>query len=134
MSEENVELVREAIETWNRDGVEAVTAYANPEAVFYAFPEWPDDRVYRGRDGWRKLMTQFVETFDEIRWEIAELIETGNRVVALVRQHAKIKGTGVPLEQSIGVVVADFGGDQSFGEVHFFLTWAEARQAAGLSE
>jgi hypothetical protein len=133
MAQEHLKLIRTGIEEWNGGNVDGVVDRAHPDALLYPFPEWPDDPVYRGRDGWRKLLAQWLETFDEIIWEIDRLIEKDGKVIALVHQHAKIKGTGVPLVQPLGVIFQGFR-DGLIGEIHFFLTWDEALRAAGAEE
>jgi ketosteroid isomerase-like protein len=132
VSERNVEIVRVAIELWNRGDVDAVVDAAAPDTVMHPFPEWPGDQVYRGRDGWRRLIDEWLENFDEIRWDIERLIDAGDQVVALVHHRCRIKGTGVPIAQPLGAVFADFRQDGKVGTAHFFLSWPEALETAGL--
>jgi ketosteroid isomerase-like protein len=133
MSEENLQALRRGIEAWNRDGPsDAAVSLAHPDGVVHAFPEWPDEAVYRGRDGWLRLMEQWTENFDDITWEIEKLIDDDPTVAVLVNHRATVKGTGVPLVQPLGLV-ARFQ-DKMVLEARFFLTWNEALEAAGLSE
>jgi ketosteroid isomerase-like protein len=133
VSRENVELIERIIESWNAGDVDAVYNAVTPDAVFYAFPEWPDDPVYRGVEGWKKLLAEFTENFDDLQWEIKDLIDLGDRVIALVLHHARIKNTGIPLTQPIGALFGDFHNDRS-GLAHFFLTWDEVLAFAGADQ
>jgi hypothetical protein len=50
----------------------------------------------------------------------------------------QIKGSGVPIRQPMGAVFSEIhentAGENTAGEVHFFLTWLEALKAVGLEE
>ncbi len=134
MSQANVEAVQRVIEEWNREGpTEMVVNLVHPDCILYPFPEWPDDSVYRGRDGWRRLMNQWQENFDGITWEIERMIDEDPRLIALVTHHATIKGAGVPLRQPLGLIISEFQNGMAM-TVHFFLSWNEALEAAELAE
>jgi ketosteroid isomerase-like protein len=133
MSETNLDALRQGIEAWNRHGPsDAAVALAHPDSVLYPFPEWPDDSLYRGRDGWLRLMEQWTENFDDITWEIEKVIDDDPTVALLVNHRATVKGTGVPLVQPLGLVVRFQDGMVIEGR--FFLTWNEALEASGLLE
>jgi hypothetical protein len=134
MSKQNVDTIRRAIETWNGEGPsEAIVNLAHPEGVLHPFPEWPDDAVYRGREGWLRLIEQWRETFDQITWDIERLIDIDPAVVALVTHRATIRGSGIELSQPLGLVAGGFS-DGMVVEAHFFLTWEEALKAAGIED
>jgi ketosteroid isomerase-like protein len=61
--------------------------------------ELPDGRVYRGREAveayWESLHT---DVWRELTMEFEEIVEQGDRVVALVRCHGVGRGSGVPVE------------------------------------
>lgn len=132
MSQE-IESIRNGIERWNDGDHTAAENWVAAEALVYPFREWPDDPIYHGRDGWKKLIDQWLETFDEIEWKIDRLIDTDGEIVALVEMSGKIKGTGAPISQPLGVVFRDFQPDGRAAEVRFFLTWKEAFDEAGLA-
>ena len=50
MSEENVEIVRDAIEAFSDEGVDAALEYCDPEIEWWAPPEWLEDRLYKGHE------------------------------------------------------------------------------------
>ena len=133
MSRENVELFREGIAAWNREGVSGVLPFFHPDVVAHPFPEWPADEVYRGHEEFRKLASEWTDQFDEYSWEEERVIEPhADVVVGLVYHRARIKGTEVPIKQPMGTVWKLENGKGR--EVHFFLTWREALEAVGLSE
>ncbi|HEY2180398.1 MAG TPA: nuclear transport factor 2 family protein [Solirubrobacteraceae bacterium] len=59
MSQHDVEAVRRAIEVFNRDGPEAVTAFFDPEIEWHDLPEQPDAGVHHGREGFLAAHEQF---------------------------------------------------------------------------
>ncbi len=134
MSEENVELICEGIAKWNRGELDAVIQLAATDALLHPFFGWPDDQIYRGREGWRRLIYQWLENFQEIQWDIERMVDREDQVVALVHHRGRHKGTGLPISQPLGVVFGDFRVDGTVGLVRFFLEWDEALEAAGLQE
>ncbi len=54
MSQENVEVVRKAVDAWNSGGVEAVLAFYPEDVVWYPFPDAPENASgFHGHDGIR---------------------------------------------------------------------------------
>jgi ketosteroid isomerase-like protein len=132
MSEEHVELVRGLFEAHRTGGIEAVLPSYPNDVVVLPGPEWIEDAVYHGHDGMRKLEASFADNFDAWGWEVHEIRDLGDRVVALVEMTGRIKGSGVAIRAPQGIVLSDFRGDQ-VGEVRFFGTWQEALKAVRLS-
>ena len=133
MSEENVEVVRRAFETFSSDGVEALIPFCSPDLVVYPFPEWMEDPVYHGYEGWRELLNGWTQGFEDFAPEIEQLRDAGdNRVIWLGYNTGRIRGTNVPIKQPVGGVHRL--GDGLLLEIHYFMTWSETLEAAGLSE
>ena len=133
MSDENVEIVRKAFEALAARGVEAGLEFVAPDGLWYTSPEWVEASEYRGHDGMRFLFSVWTDNFDDWTIDLSELLDAGDSVVALIEHGGTIKGTDVPVHQPMGIVYSNFRQGQ-FGEAHFFQTWREAREAAGLSE
>ena len=132
MSQENVEIVRRTIETFNREDVEAALEYIDAEVEWLAPPEWLEERVYKGHDGIRRLASMWSENFDEYHLDPERYLEADDQVVALIVQRGRIKGSGDPIEQRIGFVCGVRNGKGVRFQVYF--SWEEALEAAGLSE
>src|SRR5437763_11565052 len=78
------------IETFNREGAEAALGFAaHPEVVAHTAPEWPGQRVHEGRESSRELLDDFTEQFDEYRWDVDQVRETGDRVLTLVHHSGR---------------------------------------------
>ncbi|MDQ2939856.1 MAG: nuclear transport factor 2 family protein [Actinomycetota bacterium] len=130
MSEENVEVVRRTLETFNREGIEAALQYFDAEVEWLGPPEWLEQHLYKGHDGIRKIASVWSENFEEYRLDPEELIDAGDQVVALVHQRGRIKGSADLIEQRIGYVWAVRNGKGARVQVYF--SWEEALRDAGL--
>lgn len=132
MADENVETIRRGFEAYNRDGVEALLAFLDPEFEAVTAPELtvePD--TYRGHEGIRRYFESFYEVMEDIRFEPQELIDAGDQVVVLVRLRARGKDTGIEAEQSLFQVWTVRDGRAV--RLETFAERSEALRAAGLN-
>jgi hypothetical protein len=128
MSDENVAVVRRAIDAFNADGLDGLIAFSREDMVTHPIPEWIEDDEYRGHDGLRRVLA-WQYTFDRLVWEPLELRAVGAQVVV----HARLTGetkTGGEIRQEFGALCSRIG-DGLVGELWFFRTWKEALDAAG---
>jgi len=128
-----VDHVRRAYVAFADGGVEAAVVFAAPDAVIRSMPGWPDDAEYHGPDGFRKLAAQWAENFDDFGFEVFDVRDAGDSVVALVDMTGRIKGSRASVNAQIGAVFSDFR-DGLFGYSRYFSTWQDALEAVGLSE
>jgi hypothetical protein len=84
MSPENVELLRRGFEAFNRGDIDAMVADMAPDCEYIAIGVVGATGVYRGPEGLKRLLSQLWDEFDDPRYEVHELIETGDRVLASV--------------------------------------------------
>ena len=133
MSEENVEVAKLVYEKFAAGGVEAALPCFAQDVVAYPFPEWIEQSEYRGHDGLRALIAVWTDNFDEFELHTHEVREVGDSVLILGETAGRIKDSGVPIRQPLGVVYSDFR-DGKIGKSHNFLTWRQALNAVGLSE
>jgi hypothetical protein len=75
----------------------------------------------------------WTDNFGAFKLDVYEFREVGDRVVFLGETAGRIKGSGVPIRQPLGVVYSDFR-DGRIGEARYFLTWQQALEAVGLPE
>ena len=133
MSEENVELVRGAIEAFSDEGIDAALEYLDPEIEWWAPLEWLEDRLYRGHEGVRELAAFWSQQFDQYQQDAEKFIDLGDdQVLALLHQRGRIKGSGNRIEQPIGYIAHIRGGKLT--EVHVYFSWEATLEAAGLRE
>jgi ketosteroid isomerase-like protein len=131
MSQQNVELVRNAFQALNTGGIEAALPFFSLDAVWYTTDRWLDGHSYRGHDGMRQLVAAFTENFDGWAYELADIRDVDDRVVALTYMTGRIQNSTQSVSQSLGLVVSDFRG-ATFGEVRAFPTWNQALEIGGL--
>jgi ketosteroid isomerase-like protein len=132
MSQENVELVRDAFQAFTAEGIDAALPFFPPDVVWHTTDRWLEGSAYRGRDGMRRLAEAFAENFDGIGYEIQDMHDAEDRVVALVHMTGKIKNSRQSISQPLGLVVSDFR-DGTFGRIRAFASWHEALEAVGLA-
>jgi ketosteroid isomerase-like protein len=51
VSQQNVEIVRNAFRTFSAEGIDAALSFYSPDVVCYTIERWLDDSAYRGHDG-----------------------------------------------------------------------------------
>ena len=104
MSQENVELARNAYMAGNQGDREAALRSADPEIVIDATRRVLNPTTYVGIDGARQWFADMDEVWDRFGLELDELIDAGDRVVVLERLTGKGKASGVEVEQPIAGV------------------------------
>ena len=132
MSEENVEIVRRGYTAFAEKGIEGVIPFFTEDVVIYSIPEWPDDPEYHGHDGLRKLTRQWTENFDAFGFDISEIRDGGDTVIALYELVGETKGSATPMRMQIGAV-SEFRDGRIAGQ-RLFSSWEGALEAAGLRE
>jgi ketosteroid isomerase-like protein len=131
MSQENVELVRTAMESFNLEGVDAIAEQIDPDfetTTPASLSVEPD--TYRGPEGVRRWFDAWEGTMDEVRFDVDELVDAGDRVVAVSRMVARSHTTGLELEQAVVRVWTLRDGRAV--RLDPYATRAEALRAAGL--
>ena len=130
--QENVEIVRRATEAWNRDDWDALRALYDDDVVIVAPEEWPEAGTFSGWAVVREQFERLKESWEEERIEQDELLDLGDRVLALDRWVARGKGSGLEIETHGGNLLTLRGG--KIARIEFFLDRSEARRAAGLQD
>jgi ketosteroid isomerase-like protein len=97
MSQENVEIVRRGFEAFNRGGADsrASEAILAPDIVWEVAIGVADfDGVYRGRDEVRRFWQTFLTEFEDMRIEVEELVDCGERVFSVTRPVGRGRHSG----------------------------------------
>jgi ketosteroid isomerase-like protein len=143
MSKENVELVRAVIPPADADiaalvrddslfeaRIGALAPLLDPD--FESVAAWQGGKTYTGLEGLRKLWLDWVEPWASYHVQVDELIDAGDRVVALVRDRGRRHDTEAEAEVITGSVWEIRDG--RLVRVEFSRDRKEALEAAGLSE
>lgn len=133
MSEENVEIVRRAFEATNRGQGPAVLlefydADVELDARGTALGQLVGGGVYRGHQGVRHFFRRYYEAWEQVDYEIEELIDAGEHVVAVVNNRCRGRGSGITLEWQAPSIWTIRGG--KIIRLVFFMSREEALRAA----
>src|SRR4051812_38330350 len=131
MSQQDVVLLESFYKAVNAGGLESLLAFAHPEFVYRTRKELPGGGTY-ALEGALDRMSSLRELFDEIRWEPQEFIDAGERVVVVVRQMARGRGSGASVEGQI--VHVWLLRDGKVKELSVYSHRGEALEAVGLGE
>ena len=134
MSQENVEIARRSLALLSQ-GDEAAWDEMPPEFVFDFSRRLIDPVVLRGRDEMRAWMERERQMSEggHVGFEPKELIDAGDKVLALVRVSARGKASGVPVEAHVWAVYR-FSDGKLVEWTYFGDDRAAAFEAAGLLE
>lgn len=86
--------------------------------------------VFQGRDGMRAMFAELSEGFDELRFDPEELLQTGDRILTLVRISATGAASGVPVEAPLAHVWTV--GEHGFTAFEVFANPTKAAAAVGI--
>ena len=131
MSQQNVEIVQRFIDHWN-EADEPLWTEIDPDAAFVIDPGAFLAGTYRGHEGIRNLLRLVAEIFDRFRFEVDEVLDTGDLVVVL--GHARVRGvqSGATGTQQ-GAIVFQIREGRVIA-YRSYLRQEEALEAAGLRE
>ena len=133
MSQENVETVRRGSAAFNSRDVEALLDMVHPAIEWH--PLLPvllggEATVYRGHEGVRELLRELDEAFVELRSDLFEVRDLGERVLAIGRLWGRGRESGAETESET-VWLAEFKNGKVI-RVREYLSPEQALEAAGL--
>jgi uncharacterized protein len=117
-------------ESFNQTGVPTYDAL-HPDVEWRTRADLPDSDTYRGHEGVAKLGSDWIGAFDDLQVEVEELIDAGERVVALLRLRGRVKGSGQEVDMPETHVYKMFNGKVI--EVDEFVTKTAAMESVGLT-
>jgi ketosteroid isomerase-like protein len=134
MSQENVELVREAFEAFNRGDLEEALERMHPEIEWRTLDAFPDAGTYRGREEVREFWRTWRDTFRGFRLHLEECLALRqNHVLATFRVSGEGAESGVGVESPAVFQLGEIRDGRVFW-VGMFSSESDALEAAGLSE
>ena len=133
MSQENVDLARQAYESWNRGELEWLLDHMTEDFEFRPGLGFSDiDAVVRGKEGWMRFAETWREVWEDITVRVERIEELDDRIVALLTFDGRGRGSGVEVSLRVGHVATVTEGRLS--KLVSFAGWDEAFKAAGLWE
>jgi ketosteroid isomerase-like protein len=130
MSEENVEIVREGIEAYTRGDLDALTQLYDPDVVFETLLLG----THRGKEAIRLLYEENRKTLSGYRLDPIELIDAGDKVVAVVQVIGVGPASQIAMEDRDRFVILFTISNGRTVRQQSFRNREDALEAAGLSE
>ncbi|HEX6116950.1 MAG TPA: nuclear transport factor 2 family protein [Solirubrobacterales bacterium] len=134
MSEENVETVRRAYEAFNRGDIDGTLAVLASDFEYTPSGAIPGvTETHRGPEGFKLFVGWLLDQFDDVRFEINEVIgHDDDQVVFRHTNRGRGKLSGAETSWDVWQVVRFRDGKAV--HAHAFTTKEEALEAAGLRE
>jgi ketosteroid isomerase-like protein len=104
VSSRNIELVREAIEATNRGDLEWLIDHAAADIEIRARGVAGEPVRYTGAAGIRENFRDMAEIWQSIDSAPEDIRERGDRVIAIVNRRLRGRGSGIDVEDKIGIV------------------------------
>jgi ketosteroid isomerase-like protein len=126
----NLEIIRGGYEAFLKGDLEAAFGVLAPHIEAYDDPQMVGDPVYRGPEGFARMLAVTTEGFEDVRYVADEFMEAGDLVLVEARRSGRGALSGVRLEErQYHLWELRDGRAVRF---RLFLSRADARRAAGL--
>jgi ketosteroid isomerase-like protein len=130
MPRQNVEILETGYRAFLSGDHETAFSVFAPDIEAFDDPRMIEDRVYRGRDGFARMLAVTTEGFEDVRYEAEEFIDVGDCVLVSVRRSGRGSASRVPVEEH-QFHVWDMRAGQAV-RFRLFLSEPDARAACGL--
>jgi ketosteroid isomerase-like protein len=97
-----VEVVRRGFEALN-SGQHDYSIF-HPALIYHPRADEPDPSAHVGRDAFERLLDGFLESFRDLRFDVLELIDTGDRVIASTVMHGRGSASGADVTDTYVIV------------------------------
>jgi len=134
MSQQNVEVVRDAFSALQNGGLDTAAAFWHPEINWRAMEGAPDDvGEMNGIEAARRYVQDWYDMFDSFTSEIEEVLDVGDdQVLAVIHNTGRASRSGVPTE--LRYATLNTIRDGKIARVREFAQRQEALDAAGSGE
>ena len=130
MSQDNVEIVRSGFEALNAG--QPVYSIFHPALIYHPRADEPDPSAHVGRDAFERLLDGFLESFRDLRFDVLEVIDAGNRVIVSTVMHGRGAASAASVDDAYVFVYKLRDG--LVVEGWEYRTKQEALEAVGLSD
>jgi ketosteroid isomerase-like protein len=132
MSQENVEVVRAAMEAFNRRDGEGFGAFLARDAEIVPVRAALEGTAYRGPDAAAQYCAAVDESWETLRWEVEEFRDGVGWVLVLGRIRGRGRDSGAEIDARAGWVALFRAGLVT--NFHTYADRADALHAVGLRE
>jgi ketosteroid isomerase-like protein len=131
MSDENLEIMRRAIETWNRGDLDAWGEFLADDVVWHPLPEMTQTEPVRGKEATMEFVRDWIGPWQAYRVEVKRLTDAGDRIVmSTIQTGTDESGTEVPIEMHAAGLIRH----GKLAEMRWFKDERDALEAAGATE
>jgi uncharacterized protein len=130
---EDVELVRSAFEAWNRGDIDEFTELAAEDIAWLEVSGRPEGGASErfGRDRMRRALESLFDAWESYHLEVERIEAVGDRVVAVVREVARGRSSGLEVDGRWGYLVTVEDG--LIVRIEAYRDAGQALQVAGLA-
>jgi ketosteroid isomerase-like protein len=132
VSDANVDIVRTVFEAWNNADLDSVTDLLSEDIQWREIGGRPERQATSGRENLREGLESLFETWQYYRLEPEEIQDVGDRVVAVLREVARGRSSGLEVEGRWGYVITVREGRLT--RVEAYRDPRDARAAVGLED
>lgn len=132
MSQENVEIVKRALDAFNRGDADAFAELTTPDLEWKTGLGAVEGEIFRGREGVETYFGRLGSAWDEFRFLADEFRDLADVVLVLGHLEGRGRHGGVPVVSPVGAVW-DLR-DGKIWRLRAYLDQSEALGAAGLAE
>jgi ketosteroid isomerase-like protein len=113
MSRENLELVQSAFDAWNRGDIDAFAGLVSEDVAWLEVSGRPEggNTERFGRERMRRSLESLFEAWESYHLEVERIFDVDDRVVAIVREVATGRASGVQIDGRWGYVVTVASGE-----------------------
>jgi C-1 hydroxylase len=126
--EENKNIIRRYVETWNRGDLKALTEFWSPEMVHHTRTQ------AHGVESVKGIVGSFMAAFPDLRWEINDIVAEGDRVVTRMTAHGTHKGNYLGLEGTGNQINCSVLGIARFAKGKIVEHWGVTDELAMMSQ
>ena len=128
---EQIEIVKRALDAWNRGDVDAMVAEASPNGEYAIAEQNPNARLLHGRDEIADYLRDWHDTIHGLHYQPEQVRDAGDAVVVLGTMSGRVgSDDGPELTAELGFVLWFDGNVVVRAEE--YLDLRDARAAAGL--
>jgi uncharacterized protein len=124
VSQENVQIVKRAIEAFSRGDADAFADLTTPDLEWKVGLGAVEGEIFRGREGVETYFGRLGSAWDEFRLVPDEFRDLGDVVLVLGRLEGRGRGGGVPVDSPVGAVW-----DLRDGEIWRLRAYLDQREA-----
>jgi ketosteroid isomerase-like protein len=128
---EKVELVESAFDAWNKGEIERFARHLSEDVAWLEVSGRPESGASErfGRERLRRSLESLFDAWESYRLEVERLDEVGDRVLAVVREVARGRTSGMEIDGRWGYLITVENGEMV--RVEAYRDPAEALRTAG---